>query len=288
VPEWSESDWKEAKAWFHDHVAVFVINLPSETARWHNISSHLRDLEIEPNRVPGYDLRLERDLHAAYRDGSIPPQFNISHAEEAARSPENGMGGIRGTVGCAAAHFRAQRLATRLQQAKAITLILEDDVYVSDDFVPRVWSLVHSELPCDWEAVSLGSRCPYGKCISRHLSRVWPDVNEPEWRCRHGTNYGFQGVLYRTNAIVGLQEKWKRVVFDVKRPHCLDVDVALASISDQVGFYAVPAAQFPGFLVEKQEESVRVHINKQGGSLDSALVNAVTFRRGPGLPHLMH
>jgi hypothetical protein len=286
VPEWQKSDWEKARAWFRSNVAVYVLNLPSEKERWHNVSGHLRGLDILPNRVPGYDLRREADLRRAYRDGAIPPQFNISHAQEAAKSPENGMGGIRGTVGCAAAHFHAQRLATRVFQAKPITLILEDDVYLSDDFIPRVWSLVQTELPCDWEAVSLGSRCPYGKCISRHLSRVWPDVNEPEWRCRHGTNYGFQGVLYRTKSIAGLQEKWKRVVFDEKRPHCLDVDVALASIADQVGFYAVPSAQFPGFLIEKQEKSVREKINNEGGDFDSNMVNSLTFRGGL-LPRMM-
>jgi len=133
----------------------------------------------------------------------------------------------------------------------------------AEDFVTKLWRLVTQELPCDWQAVSLNSRCPFGRCVSPHLMRVHPDVNEPAWRCHHGVNYGFQGVLYRTNEIENLQKKWKPVAFDEVRPHCLDVDVALASISDQVGFYAVPASQNPGLLHELPEGSSRVDINFQ-------------------------
>jgi GR25 family glycosyltransferase involved in LPS biosynthesis len=159
-------------------------------------------------------------------------------------------------------------MALQSAESKPITLILEDDVYLSRDFIPRVWNLARSELPCDWEVVSLASRCPYGKCVSRQLSRVYPDEMEPAWRCRHGVNYGFQGVLYRTNKLASLQDKWKPVVFDEERPHCLDIDVALASISDKVAFYAVPSVQLPGFLSELQGEhgagmSVRREINKK-------------------------
>jgi len=170
-----------------------------------------------------------------------------------------------GTVGCAAGHFRALARASSAEGRKPVTLILEDDAYPHDDFVPQVWRLVHEELPCGWDAVSLGSRCPYGRCISPHLSRVSPDANEPEWRCRHGVNYGFQGVLYRTEALERLQRKWRPVVFDEARPHCLDVDVALAAISDDVSFYAVPSIQ--ALLSERQAKdgSVRVKIN--GGSV---------------------
>jgi len=131
------------------------------------------------------------------------------------------------------------------------------------DVIPKLWRLVTAEMPCDWQAVSLYSRCPFGECVSPHLTRVQPDVNEPSWRCRHGVNYGFQGMLYRTSEIEDLQHLWKPVVFDDSRPHCLDVDVALASISDQVRFYAIPAAQNPGFLHEVSMGSSRVDINFQ-------------------------
>jgi len=141
-------------------------------------------------------------------------------------------------------------------------VVFEDDASPEADFVPRLWSLVTQELPCDWQAVSLSSRCPYGECLSPRLTRVRPDVNEPEWRCRHGVNYGFQGMLYRTDQIRELQRKWQPVVFDEKRPHCLDVDVALAAISDQVRFYAVPNVQVPGFLTMVTDGgSSRISIN---------------------------
>jgi len=76
-------------------------------------------------------------------------------------------------------------------------------------------------------------------------------------------NYGFQGVLYRSSEVHNLQQEWIPTVFDEERPHCLDVDVALASISDKVRFYAVPASQNPGLLNELPEGSSRVDINFQ-------------------------
>merc|ERR1740121_3322304 len=149
-----------------------------------------------------------------------------------------------------------------LSDGSPLAIVLEDDVMVEDDFVERVWHLVLRELPCDWEVTSLYSRCPYGTCVSEHLSRVHPDYDEPHWRCRQGVNWGMQGVLYRTEKLRGFQERWRDTVFDEQRPHCLDVDVALASISDEVAYYAVPSVQEPGFLRETDGGSARWDINQ--------------------------
>merc|ERR1719414_1189520 len=71
-------------------------------------------------------------------------------------------------------------------------------------------------------------------------------------------------VLYRTQALADIQILWKQAVFDEERPHCMDVDVALASISDRVGYYAVPSVQDPGFLRETNHKSARWDINMAG------------------------
>lgn len=118
------------------------------------------------------------------------------------------------------------------------------------------------ELPCDWEVTLLLTRCGYGQCVSPHLMRVEPDTNEPAWRCHQGVNWGMHAVLYRTKRLAELQKKWKRVVFDEERPRCMDVDVALASMSDEAGVYAVPAVQDPGFVYESNHESQRWDINQ--------------------------
>lgn len=262
---WTSEEWSNATQWFKDNVVVYVLNLPSQVERWHNISTRLQELKISAEKVAGFNMSFPKDLEDAYSEGAIPKGFNVTHAQEEASSPGNGMGGITGTVGCAAGHFRALARASSASIDKPIALILEDDAFPDADFVPQVWALVQQELPCDWDAVSLGSRCPYGKCVSHRLSRVLPDENEPEWRCRHGVNYGFQGVLYRKAALEGLQRKWQPVVFDENRPHCLDVDVALASISDQVAFYAVPSIQ--ALLTEQQDEGGSVRMKINGGSL---------------------
>merc|ERR1711879_574806 len=65
------------------------------------------------------------------------------------------------------------------------------------------------------------------------------------------------GMLYRTKMLAKVQRLWKRTVFDANRPHCMDVDVALASISDQVAYYAVPAVQDPGFFRIPREKTHR-------------------------------
>merc|ERR1712232_146846 len=187
-------------------------------------------------------------------------------AQRRASSDYQGMGGILGTVGCAAAHLNALHIAAnnfRLTPTKSLALILEDDVELVWDFAVRLKRLLQSEAPCDWEAISLRSRCPYGVCVSPHLTRVLPDGNEPEDRCRHGVNYGFFAMLYRLDALPVLREQlWIRV-WDAWHPRCLDVDVAFASISDRFAYYAVPFIQEPGFLSEGGQGSSRFTTNQQ-------------------------
>jgi len=260
---WTWYDWGVARQWFERQVKVYVLSLHTSRQRRAMMSKRLGELQIPFEFVDGVDMRLPGALAAAQAEGLIPEGFNFTQAQEEAYRARQNMGtagSIAGTVGCASGHFRAQHRGF-LENPKWLTLIFEDDISPEDDFIPRLWHLVTQELPCDWQAVSLNSRCPFGLCISPHLSRVQPDVNEPQWRCRHGVNYGFQGMLYRTNEIENLQRDWKPVVFNELHPHCLDVDVALASISDQVQFYAVPASQNPGFLHEVSEGSSRVDIN---------------------------
>lgn len=261
---WTELDWARAGLWFQRNVALIVLSLPRSVTRKRVIQARLQQLGIPFNFSWGVDMRDPDALDAAKREGLIPMSYSVERAQAEADKPSNDMGrtgSIVGTVGCAAGHFRAQLRAATQNPEKPLAVILEDDANPEDDFVPRLWKLVTEELPCDWQAVSLSSRCPYGQCVSRHLTRVQPDVNEPEWRCRHGVNYGFQGMLYRTSEINTMQALWKPLVFNEQRPHCLDVDVALASISDTVRFYAVPAVQQPGLLTELHEGSSRVDIN---------------------------
>jgi hypothetical protein len=249
----------EALKWFQTNVAVFVINMPQEVARWTMISTRLSKLSINFTRSEGVDMRVPDMFQKAEEFGWIKTGYDYHRAQAIAYSPYNNLGNVRGTVGCAAAHFRAQ--ARVIEDAKPIGLVLEDDSWLADDFIVRLWRLVSQELPCDWEVTSLLSRCPYGKCVSRHLARIQPDGNEPERLCRTGVGWGMYGTLYRTQRLPAVQEKWKRVVWNEEVPHCLDVDVALASISDQVNYYAVPAGQSPGFLDELMFGSSRMSIN---------------------------
>lgn len=77
-----------------------------------------------------------------------------------------------------------------------------------------------------------------------------------------------QGVMYRTKDLPDVRRLWQATVFNDTQPHCLDVDVALAALSDSVNFYAVPFVQYPGFLQELRQGSSRFEIN-QNSTLES-------------------
>jgi len=257
--QWTHKEKMTARKWFRTHVGVYVLGLFSDVDRWNMISERLRQLQIYATRINGVDMRQPGALEDAKAAGWVPHDFNFTRAQEVAYRPAHGMGSILGTLGCASAHFKAHSQV--VADGMPLAVVFEDDSWPSDDFVERLWSLVHVELPCDWEVVSLYSRCPYGSCVSQHLLRVQPDRNEPAWRCHQGVNWGMQAILYRTKSLSRIQIPWMRVAFNESRPHCMDVDVALASISDEVHYYAVPSVQDPGFVNETNHPSARWSIN---------------------------
>lgn len=264
-----------AREWLKNHVAVYVLNLPTDRERWTMISRRLNELEIWATRVPGVDMRITGALAKAKKRGWVPEEFNFTRAQATAYTTKHQMGSILGTLGCASAHFKVQQQI--LADGSPMGLVLEDDSWPEDDFIARLWNLVHEELPCDWDVVALMSRCPYGKCISKHLTRVQPDGNEPAWRCRQGVNWGMHAILYRTQHLREVQELWKQTVFNEDRPHCMDVDVALASISDKVNFYAVPAVQDPGFLRETNHPSARWNINQAAVTTSTTITTSFVY-----------
>mmetsp|Transcript_53277 Transcript_53277/g.158906 ORF Transcript_53277/g.158906 Transcript_53277/m.158906 type:complete len:590 (-) Transcript_53277:105-1874(-) len=272
---WSTEELAQSRQWFKENIAVYVLSLPTVgDQRWKTIHKRLTDLQIWHTRVPGVDMRAPGMMALAKRLGFMPEPFDFSKAQTVAYSWRHNMGSILGTAGCASAHFKVHQKI--IADGAPMGLVLEDDSWLSDDFVPRVWSLVREELPCDWQVTALLSRCGYGRCISPHLMRVMPDANEPSWRCYHGSNWGMHAVLYRTSVLSNLTKRWQRVVFDEERPHCMDVDVALASMSDEVGFYAVPAVQDPGFVREMDGPSARWDINQAFASTTSTTTTALT------------
>jgi len=251
-------DAEAALKWFTANVAVYVINVKSATARWSTMTRRLSRLGLAWHRIDGLELTEEDMLRQAREEGHLPETFDVERAERNARTDYQAMGGVRGSIGVAASHLSAMRAATEGgNDNKPLALILEDDVVLADDFVPRLKMLLTDEAPCDWNAISLKSMCPHGECVTRHLTRVFPDGNEPKDRCRHGTNQGFYAMLYRVGILEDLRKELATTVWDADRPHCLDVDIALASISDRVAYYAVPSMQRPGFVEEGNFSSIR-------------------------------
>lgn len=257
-PYTSEESAKATK-WFKENIKVYVVNLPKYVERWNMVSSRLAELGIEANRSLGVDMEEPGMLDQAKAAGWVPKSFDFNKAQGVAYGPRLQEGSVLGTVGCASAHFKVQQ--QMIKDGGLLGLVLEDDSYLMDGFIVHLWRIVTTELPCDWDILQLLGRCPYGKCISKHLARVQPDGNEPEWRCRAGVNWGMHGMLYRISNLPAVQELWKEAVFNELSPHCLDVDIALASISDRVGYYSIPNSQTPGLLKEMPLGSARYAIN---------------------------
>lgn len=273
----TEAQRQEALDWLTSNVAVYILNLPRSVDRWLLISARLQTLGIQAERILGVDLSQEGALATAQRDGLIPPEWKYSRAQEqlqdllaassAAASTRFQVDFGLGTVGCAAAHLHAMRLAAHRGTqpgGRPLALILEDDTWLEDDFAVKLKELLLHEAPCDWEVISLRSQCPYGQCISPHLARVQPDGNEPPDMCRHGVNYGFYAMLYKVDGLTRVADALAQEVWNASKPGCLANDVALASISDQIAYYAVPSSQAPGFLQHSPSSlSVRESINRE-------------------------
>eukprot|EP00929_Paragymnodinium_shiwhaense_P069133 TRINITY_DN34873_c0_g1_i1.p1 TRINITY_DN34873_c0_g1~~TRINITY_DN34873_c0_g1_i1.p1 ORF type:complete len:575 (-),score=94.37 TRINITY_DN34873_c0_g1_i1:115-1839(-) len=260
------------RAWFNANVQVYVVNLQNATHRWQRISDHLHALGIEGfTRIEGVNMMHEGAVDAVKQEGLMPPAFDVVKASVAALSKENYMGGLMGTLGCATAHMRALAHAGA-HSAKPLSLILEDDVSLVDDSLIKVRHLLEQEAPCDWQVIALRSNCPYGECVSRHLSRVRPDGNEPASRCHHGVNYGFYSMLYRTATVWHVRKTLYSRMWKEDEPRCLDIDVALAAVSNSVGYYAVPGSQYPGLVQLIDEGSTRSELDEQAeGSLQEIL-----------------
>jgi len=236
-----------ARSWFSKMVAVYVLSSPEEFVELSWISDKLVELQIDYTVVARPDLTGGGYVEQKSGGGVIPENYSLRRAQEAAREGYQGVGTITDLVFDAVAHMDVLRTIDE-ERKKPIALVLTDSTDVSRDFQLRVKSLVMDGAPCDWEAINLKARIPVGHCVSTSLFRVLPDGNEPEERCRYGTNFGRSAVLYRTDAVAGLSAKLAQVVWDEERPRCLRTDVALAAISDQVGYYAVPSLQEPGLV----------------------------------------
>lgn len=274
----SLSEKQAALAWLNATVAIHVLNLDSDVKKWETISKRFWAVGITTfTRIPGIDLSQNGSFKEAQQQGWVPTNWSYAEAwnntkelfktsdPKVARQKELMDMGL-GTVGCAAAHLRAMQRAKDHADAlhKPLVLIFEDDARIEDDFAVKLQRLIEQEAPCDWDAISLMSQCPFGVCVTPHLARIQPDGNEPEYRCYHGGTYGFYGMLYRASSLGFIRNRLWEVIWDASRPSCLPVDVAMASISDEVGYYAVPQTQLPGFLREASLKSHRLQINGKG------------------------
>jgi len=234
-------------------------------------------LGLKAERIEGLDLRPAGALEKARAQGFVPSEaeFNIDKAWRIGRDlmtkgTNKGFAQhtledwiATGTIGCAAAHIHAQAEAGKraTQAGKPLALVMEDDIWLQDDFVVKLYRLLTSEAPCDWDLIALTSRCPYGTCVSTHLSRVQVDGNEPAENCHGEVQYGMFAMLYRAVQIPTINAKLKARIFNDNTPACVPPDVAMSAISTEIAYYSVPGNQLPGFAIEAKSVSNRLSMN---------------------------
>eukprot|EP00928_Gymnodinium_smaydae_P024972 TRINITY_DN20042_c0_g1_i1.p1 TRINITY_DN20042_c0_g1~~TRINITY_DN20042_c0_g1_i1.p1 ORF type:complete len:461 (-),score=66.42 TRINITY_DN20042_c0_g1_i1:108-1289(-) len=273
----SPEEAAEAHEWVRANLNIYVINLPISKDRWMHMKRRWQEVGFTPNRIEGKMMNTSDSIAEAKKAGLIPAYWDfemakqnvhemMSHTHGHAKNIFDDAMGI-GTVGCAAAHLHAQRVAANRarEEGKPLALVMEDDVLVQDDFAVRLRRLLAQEVPCDWAAIALSSRCSYGHCVSPHLSRVEPDGNEPSVRCHAGANIGMFGTLNRASEIAKIQRELIPVMWNNTFSGCLPIDNAMAAISDRMAYYAVPSTQRPGFMYEMtadEKKSVRRAINR--------------------------
>eukprot|EP00927_Polykrikos_kofoidii_P024835 TRINITY_DN22471_c0_g1_i1.p1 TRINITY_DN22471_c0_g1~~TRINITY_DN22471_c0_g1_i1.p1 ORF type:complete len:348 (+),score=49.76 TRINITY_DN22471_c0_g1_i1:100-1143(+) len=149
----SKLEARQAQEWLRRNLAVYVVNLDKAITRMNTVAARLAALGIEATRIPGVDLSVPGSLEKAQQDGIVPSKFDLEDAKKllwdmyGASQPGTfyEVAGI-GTVGCAAAHLRAMRVAASasVARSKPLTLILEDDVLLSDDFAVKLRRSVSS------------------------------------------------------------------------------------------------------------------------------------------------
>jgi len=270
-----KAEREESTRWFANNVAVYVVNLPQDMVKMKRFRKRAEHLRIAIRRVDGVALPDLAALDWAKRAGLVPKEYDIEKAKLARRalfddvleSDQLKVG--LGTVGCAAAALNAMQVAsTESKEAgKPLAIIFEDDAWMQDDIAVKVHRLLQDEAPCDWEAISLVSGNPYGECVSPQLSRVHPDGNEPVERCRKGasdcgTNWRFTAMLYKVSSLDRIRARLADVVWDASMPNCIAQDVALASLSKEIAYYAVPGSLEPGFVDVLHVKSSRIGIDR--------------------------
>lgn len=276
----SDAEAKEARDFVRENVDIYVVNLPFATDRWEAMQEKIHALGLDVTRIPGIDLTEGQSaLSKAQEEGYVPADWNYEVAKQKILDLMKYTEGANeklivddwmgiGTVGCAAAHLRAQLLARTmsLKSGRPLAIILEDDIVFQDDFVVKLHRLITDEVPCDWQVVALTSRCAYGECVAKHLTRVMPDGNEPAENCHGGVNYGMYGQMYRVSELQDIHDKLWKKIWDHSHPACLPPDIAMSRISDEIAYYAVPMSQYPGLIAEGKGVSNRLGMN---GDLDS-------------------
>uniref|UniRef100_A0A7S2QHP4 Uncharacterized protein n=1 Tax=Zooxanthella nutricula TaxID=1333877 RepID=A0A7S2QHP4_9DINO len=70
-------------------------------------------------------------------------------------------------------------------------------------------------------------------------------------------------MLYRAAQLPRIRSSLAQKVWNAQRPHCLDIDVALAALSDEVAYYAVPSGLKEGMLRTGFRNSSRTSINAE-------------------------
>ncbi|CAK0886510.1 unnamed protein product, partial [Prorocentrum cordatum] len=229
--------------WFAANVAVYALDVSLDEGAVRETRARLQELGIEHTLVPGLDLEKTGLM------GLVPEGFDLEQAQIEASLPDKYMSDVLAAASASAARLRAMRLV-KTHNRRPLAIILEGGAMPEDDFAAKVFQLLVHEAPCDWQVISLKSRCPYGVCVAPHLARILPDGNEPDESCNYGTNLGMPAMLWKLEGMHHVTDALEEAVWQHDQPRCLETDVALSSLADRIAYYAVPSMQTPGLLAD--------------------------------------
>lgn len=108
-------------------IQIYAINLDRSADRWERLSQQAGDLDLNLVRVPGVD-------------GLQVSTGERVDCDEQAFRRNNGRAILPGEYGCYRSHLKA--LSTFLDSGQSIGLIIEDDIELTSQFLPRVEAAV--------------------------------------------------------------------------------------------------------------------------------------------------
>lgn len=169
---------------------IWLINLEKDGDRLKSVRSQEHLL---PQPIQRWEASYGKDLNRnelAKKDGV---QTIISRSTDLDQNKQsNKVLSRAGEIGCWVSHKRLLRHLYSLSVSSSTGhLILEDDIVIPQDFIPR-WNAISATIPTDWDIVYLGIGGIHGDRINENVVKWKNDKDDGNWGTfaylvRHGS-----------------------------------------------------------------------------------------------------